>query len=328
MNTQAVSGSIGSPQVLLKVLSRALCFLTLILIFMGALVTSNNAGLAVPDWPTSFGHNMFTFPPDLWLGGIFYEHTHRLMASLIGLLTLLLTAALLRYESRRWLKTLGLVSLLLVCIQGTLGGLTVLMQLPAFISVLHGVIGQAFFVLTIIMAYSLTGQVPTDRAACHLPAQQDVFKGALLCLGLLYVQLILGAIMRHSESGLAVLDFPTMAGSWLPSLGAETLASINAERKAMHLAPVDSMQVLSHLAHRFMGVLVAGALLAFALRFRHQAKYITALVLVQFTLGIITVLSVRNPIITSLHVLFGALLLGAVVLVALRAYTDRKGVVS
>src|SRR5947209_15025171 len=98
---------------------------TVLLILAGSLVTSHDAGLSVPDWPTSYGWNMFTFPPSMWVGGILYEHGHRLIASTVGFLTIVLAAWLWRAESRRSVRNLGLAAVAAVILQGLLGGLTV-----------------------------------------------------------------------------------------------------------------------------------------------------------------------------------------------------------
>ena len=103
---------------------------TVLLVLAGSLVTSTGSGLAVPDWPTSYGWNMFTFPPSKWVGGIFYEHGHRLIASTVGFLTIILAAWLWRADPRRWMKRLGVVALGAVIVQGVLGGITVLFFLP------------------------------------------------------------------------------------------------------------------------------------------------------------------------------------------------------
>src|SRR5437870_3043284 len=110
---------------------------TVLLVLAGSLVTSTGSGLSVPDWPTSYGWNMFSFPPSKWVGGILYEHGHRLIASSVGFLTIVLAAWLWRAEPRGRLKWLGLAALLTVVAQGVLGGLTVLFFLPAPISTAH-----------------------------------------------------------------------------------------------------------------------------------------------------------------------------------------------
>src|ERR687887_2395375 len=99
---------------------------TVLLLLAGSLVTSTDSGLSVPDWPTSYGWNMFTFPPAMWVGGVLYEHGHRLIASTVGFLTIILAALLWTSESRRWMRSLGLAALAAVIAQGILGGLTVI----------------------------------------------------------------------------------------------------------------------------------------------------------------------------------------------------------
>src|SRR6476646_6654250 len=110
---------------------------TILLILAGSLVTSHDAGLSVPDWPTSYGWNMFTFPPSMWVANIFYEHGHRLIASSVGFLTIILAVWLWLKEPRRWVRWLGVTALGTVIAQGLLGGLTVLFFLPAAISTAH-----------------------------------------------------------------------------------------------------------------------------------------------------------------------------------------------
>src|SRR5437588_9446171 len=100
---------------------------TLFLICSGGMVTSKGVGLAVPDWPTSFGYNMFLFPVSQWVGGIFFEHVHRLIASTVGLLTLILATWIWWADGRRWVRALGLAAVAAVILQGVLGGLRVTM---------------------------------------------------------------------------------------------------------------------------------------------------------------------------------------------------------
>src|SRR6266478_2906383 len=121
--------------------SKFLCFLTLLLIFVGALVKSTESGLSVPDWPTTYGKFMFAYPLDKMAGGIKYEHTHRMLASVIGLMTLILSVWLLcQKKMARWIKRLGLFAFLTVVVQGILGGLTVKFFLPVWLSTFHGVL--------------------------------------------------------------------------------------------------------------------------------------------------------------------------------------------
>src|SRR5436309_4095784 len=125
---------------------------TILLIVAGGLVTSTGSGLSVPDWPTSYGWNLFTFPPSKWVGGILYEHGHRLIASGVGLLTIVLAAWLWLKEPRRWMRWLGAAALATVVAQGVLGGLTVLFFLPAPISIAHAALAEIFFCLTLAIA--------------------------------------------------------------------------------------------------------------------------------------------------------------------------------
>src|SRR5438270_3447759 len=116
---------------------------TLLLICSGGMVTSKNAGLAVPDWPTTFGYNMFLFPASKWVGGILFEHTHRLIASTVGLLTLILAGWLWRTEPRPWVRLLVLTAVAAVISQGVLGGIRVNL-LKDEIGTFHACLAQAF----------------------------------------------------------------------------------------------------------------------------------------------------------------------------------------
>src|SRR5690349_3101951 len=120
---------------------------TVLLVLAGSLVTSTDSGLSVPDWPTTYGWNMFTFPLSKMVGGIRYEHSHRLIASSVGFLTIALAAWLAVAEERRWMKRLGAIALSAVIAQGLLGGLTVLFFLPAPVSIAHAALAEIFFCL-------------------------------------------------------------------------------------------------------------------------------------------------------------------------------------
>src|SRR6266567_2228727 len=126
-------------------------FATLLLICSGGMVTSKGVGLAVPDWPTTFGYNMFLFPASKWIGGIFFEHTHRLIASTVGFLTIILAAWLWFADPRRWVRMLGIAAVGGVILQGVLGGLRVTM-LKDEIGIFHACLAQAFFGLIVIIA--------------------------------------------------------------------------------------------------------------------------------------------------------------------------------
>jgi heme A synthase len=134
------ASDVGSGEIWLHRFAVLTAGSTFLLIVAGGLVTSTGSGLAVPDWPLSYGT---LFPP--MVGGILYEHTHRVVAAFVGLLTAVLAAWLWKCEPRRWVRNLGFVSLAAVVLQGILGGLTVLYRLPTPISVIHACLAQTFF---------------------------------------------------------------------------------------------------------------------------------------------------------------------------------------
>jgi len=179
-------------------------FATFCLIVAGALVTSNEAGLAVPDWPLSYGS---LTPP--WVGNIRYEHGHRVVASAVGMLTICLAVWLRRREPRRWVRRLGYAALGSVVVQGILGGITVLFFLPAPVSVAHACLAQAFFCMTVTLAL-VTGrrwQQPAVKVAD--PGAPGLGQLAAWAMGAIYLQLILGAALRHKGFGIA----PHLAGA-------------------------------------------------------------------------------------------------------------------
>jgi len=172
---------------------------TFLLIIAGALVTSNDAGLSVPDWPTSFG-SFYKIPR--MVGGVRFEHTHRMIAEFIGLLTIVIAIWTWRADRRRWMKYLGIGALGTLIAQGVLGGLTVLFFLPPSISTAHAAVAQTFFCIAVCIAL-FTGrqwveEVPRVELDMRRPSLQTL---TLLSIFILYVQLILGAMFRHHGLG-------------------------------------------------------------------------------------------------------------------------------
>jgi len=167
------------------------------LLFIGGLVTSLGAGLAVPDWPTTFGYNMFLYPWSKMIGGIFYEHSHRLIASSVGLLTIALALTLWFQEKRRWLRWLGIAALLLVVAQGVIGGLRVVL-LQHTLAIVHACFAQAFFALTVSLALftSAEWRAPTRGAAISDGGR--LRRLAMITTALIYLQIVFGAVLRHS----------------------------------------------------------------------------------------------------------------------------------
>lgn len=283
---------------------------TLVLIAAGGLVTSTGSGLSVPDWPTTYGYSMFTFPLSKMVGGIRFEHTHRLIASTVGLLTIVLAVWLRLRDPRRWTRVLGLVALGAVITQGLLGGITVIFFLPPAVSIAHAGLAQIFFCLTVTLALVTSpgwrdARAPVDDAGLR--------RLAAATTALVYSQIIAGAAMRHSGAGLAIPDFPLAFGHLVP--------------------PRWDGAIAIHFAHRVGAAIVATAVAATVAHvWRHHrsrreltrpATLLAFLVLVQITLGALTVLSGKDAVINTSHVATGALVLAASLVVALRSHRVR-----
>lgn len=297
--------------------SKFLVACTILLILAGSLVTSHDAGLSVPDWPTSYGWNMFTFPPSMWVANIFYEHGHRLIASTVGLLTIILAVWLWLANSRGWLRWFGVVALGAVIAQGLLGGLTVLFFLPAAVSTAHAGLAEIFFCMTAAIAL-FTSPGWRDGYAAADPRVRPVDDGTLRRLAttttiLIYTQILVGATMRHTGAGLAIPDFPWMFGHVVPD----------------HWSP----KIAIHFAHRVGALVVTfGVIAAWAnVWARHRdrpeltwpAALLLALVATQVTLGALTVLTARDVWINSVHVVCGALVLTTSLVLTLRSWRAR-----
>ena len=286
---------------------------TLLLVLAGSLVTSTGSGLSVPDWPTTYGWNMLMFPPSKWVGGILYEHSHRLVATSVGFLSIILAAWLWLAEPRRWMRWLGIAALGAVVVQGVLGGLTVLFFLPASISTAHAGLAEIFFCLVVSIAlftsprwvdgYGWNSDVSED-------SEQRLRALVTTTTGLIYVQILLGATMRHTGAGLAIPDFPLMFGHLWPT----------------HWDP----QIAIHFSHRVGALVVVLSVIATSTYVWYQrrerreltrpAALLVALVTAQVTLGALTVLSRRDILINSLHVVCGALVLTTSLVLTLRSW--------
>lgn len=179
-----------------------LSFCTFVLIAAGGLVTSHEAGLAVPDWPLSYGQ---FFPP--MVGNIFWEHGHRMIAGTVGILTLFFTILVHIFEKRAWMKRLARISLGAVIIQALLGGLTVLYLLPAPVSIFHACLGQTFFTLTVLMAYFLS---PVFQGNREPSSPIYAWTAAMV-----FFQLTLGAALRHADHGITPHVLAHIAGAIL-----------------------------------------------------------------------------------------------------------------
>jgi cytochrome c oxidase assembly protein subunit 15 len=298
------------------------------LIFMGGLVTSNHAGMSVPDWPNSYHYNMFLFPPRLWIGGILYEHTHRLMGSVVGFLSLALAGWAWRRElvrkprllpQYRNLQYLSLAVLGMVILQGVLGGLRVVL-VNLDLAIVHACVAQAFFCLAAFMALVSSRWWSNTAPWSPSPHHRRLIVLAAVCVVAVFVQLLLGAMMRHHDAGLAIPDVPLAYGKLLPPLNNDQLQAINHTRAwDLNLDPVTLEQVWLNFAHRLWALVVTlllTCLIAFVFRLSLRrsplqplALILGALLLAQLTLGVLTVIFRKPADVASAHVAVGALVL-------------------
>ncbi len=167
-----------------------------LLLITGGLVTGLEAGLAVPDWPNSFGHNMLLYPLSEMVGGIYYEHAHRLYGMLVGVTCITLTVSMFIFEKRAWLRVLAIGVLLAVCLQGYMGGHRVVKESIA-LAIAHGVFGQIVFATFIAIAAFTSATWKSDRAMLAAPSAATDRKFSLILVVLLILQLVLGALYRH-----------------------------------------------------------------------------------------------------------------------------------
>jgi cytochrome c oxidase assembly protein subunit 15 len=255
---------------------------TFLLIVAGALVTSNDAGLSVPDWPTSFGS--FRMPP--MVGGVKFEHGHRMIAGVVGILTIILVLAIWMKDSRRWVKWTGAGAVLAVLAQAALGGITVLFHLPVAVSAGHATLAQVFFCLTASLAFFTRPGWRWDEPKLLDSSTPSLRHLAAATTGATLLQLILGAVYRHSGMSVA----PHVAGACLVTLLVGW--------------------VITRIVTKYSG---QAALLK-------PAMFLGVLVMIQLTLGMgayIVKTANQNPVpplpqvvaLTTTHVAVGALLL-------------------
>jgi len=363
---------------------------TLGLVGMGGLVTSHGVGMAVPDWPTSYGYNMFALPISTWLtGGIFHEHTHRLWASFVGVLVVALTRWLGGRPSRLPLAIIGAVEVLagqallllgpdwkgaghflsgiggvillaalvwtrnraaqgsvlvlgwatfwLVQLQGLLGGLRVVLdahwvadvRMGTAFGIFHGLLGQAFLALVCVIALLTSRWWLEQKQVRDRPPTADKeggFEGLrplfLAATVLIFLQLIIGATMRHQHAGLAVPDFPLAYGRIWPATDADAVMRYNQHRiEITALNPITGFQIYLHMAHRLMAIAVLAAVGTVAWRagrganatsgetrvLRTLARGWVVLILVQAGLGAWIVWSNKAADVATAHVVVGAL---------------------
>lgn len=201
---------------------------TFILIIAGALVTSNDAGLSVPDWPTSFG----TFRMPRMVGGVKFEHGHRIVAGTVVILTIILAVWLWRSEPRRWVRRLGAISVLTIMAQAILGGITVLFFLPVDVSVAHACLAQAFFCIMVSLALFTQADWRWDEPRVKETSKLSLRRLATATTVLIFLQLMLGAAFRHHGFGI----IPHVVGAGLVTIAVlwmlvRVLSEFRAERR-------------------------------------------------------------------------------------------------
>lgn len=331
--------------------------MTFLLLIAGGTVTSKGAGLAVPDWPTSYGYNMFLFPPSMWVGNIFWEHIHRLLASLVGLLCIVMAVWLwLTQRHRTWLRWVGVALLAMVIIQGVMGGLRVI-QLSTTLAIVHGMTAQLFLCLTVLIAAATSGywalsskvawvsSMPHGDPELHrLPhpgtsggrggRRPHALSRALMVL--LFIQLGLGAATRHCGAGLAIPDFPTAYGRLVPPFEQQAIdiasdrlmESHGGDEHGSYTGP----QVGLHFAHRVGAVLVcmiAGGLIMQVYRWgraycvtllTRPAMALAMLLLIQVGLGASVIWTRRLAEVATSHQAVGAAVLATAALLTLRIH--------
>lgn len=279
---------------------------TIVLLAAGGLVTSTGSGLAVPDWPLSFGQ---VFPE--MRGGVLFEHGHRLVAATVGLLIVVMAIWFGRREPRPAVRRLAYGALAAVVAQGLLGGLTVLLRLPTAVSVAHACLAQVLFGMVVALAVT-TSRPFLDEARRAEAVPAGVSWLAAAATSATYAQVVLGALMRHTGAGLAIPDVPLAFGRLVP--------------------PLLSFEIGVHFSHRVLALVVAGLVAALALRCaplrRHPAialpaRLATTLVLLQILLGGAAVVTRLAIVPATLHVVTGAILLGTLLAATLFAWRRR-----
>jgi heme A synthase len=283
---------------------------TLGLLYLGSVVHATESSLACPDWPTCFGSWM----PEME-GGVFWEHLHRLVAG--GLMLMFGLATWLTFKATNrgsWLRVAGVAGVGLLLVQATFGGLTVIYQLPDAVSTSHLSMAFTFLVLATVLAGATSPRRETRPTIAAAPARTLRVWGPVAAVAI-FVQSVIGAVVRHTDAGMACPDFPTCIGEWVP--------------------PLENSLVATHFLHRVMGVVATVAVLILVTRLlrsaapgfvRKAAGLAAALVAAQFTLGVLSVWTVLALHPVSLHTLGAAALLSLLTLMSVWGWTADRTV--
>lgn len=301
-------------------------------------MTSKGVGMAVPDWPTSFGYNMFWLPLDKWwgIGGIHDEHLHRLVASTVGALVVVLAVWAQLKEPRRWVRNLAWTAVAMVLIQGLLGGLRVVLDQKEFLAstlgvwfgIAHATLGQLFFSTLSLIAFVLSPTWHQFQVAPQVASQVSVDRWLPWIVGLILVQLVVAATMRHQHAPLAIPDFPLAYGQIWPDTDPATISRINARRiDPMNERNLEAFHIHLQMVHRLIAValvtLVTGAswvLIKHGGLLGRLGRLWIGLLLIQFSLGAATVWTNKSADVATAHVAVGAisLMMGILLTVASR----------
>jgi cytochrome c oxidase assembly protein subunit 15 len=284
---------------------------TFVLLLAGALVTSTGSSLAVPDWPLSFGK----FFPEM-RGGVLFEHGHRMVAGTVALLMTGLAITTQLVEKRSWVKKLAWSALGAVLLQAVLGGITVLLHLPTQVSVAHAGLAQIFFCLIISLTL-VTSKSWVDGEGQPITRSGSFHTIATIVTGLIYCQILVGAVTRHSGFGLAIPDWPLSNARILP---AEWTPAVILQFTHTRIGASIILILVNWLAYRVCIAYAQEKLLFW------PAACAALLVWLQCFLGILVIASEKSIIPTSVHVIIGAALLTSMLVLTLNSFRlFRKG---
>jgi len=276
---------------------------TFILIFVGGLVTSTGSALAVPDWPLAYGRVV----PKL-VGGVRFEYGHRVVAGVVVMLTIALAAWIAMVERRSWVRKTAFAAAGLIVLQAILGGITVLYLLPLPVAVAHAGTAQALFCLMVAIALFTNPNFGTASPLETDGSKPELATLATIATTVIYVQILTGAVMRHLGAGLAIPDFPQSFGHWMPPFFSLGIAVNFAHRCG---AVVVSIFVLWTVARVFTRYRARPAL-------THPALLLMALLIMQVSLGAMTIWSGRAVLPTTTHVAIGAAVLATSLALTIR----------
>ncbi len=266
---------------------------TLALLYLGSLVHATESSLACPDWPTCYG----SYLPEME-GGVFWEHLHRLVAGGLILMFGLANYMAFRWDQRPWVRRASITGMILLFIQAALGGITVIYQLPDAVSTSHLSLAFIFLILATVLTVS-TSPARGSRPPIEEKTRRMLRSWGPVAVGLVFVQSVIGALVRHTDAGMACPDVPTCIGAWIP--------------------PLSNQLIAIQFTHRVVGVLATLLVIGLAIRLlrsgttiprvRRTAATAIVLVLAQMTLGILSVTTTLAIAPVSLHTLGAALLL-------------------